>query len=50
MVDNRVSLACKVSPEEKEKLIKYCEENDITLSHLIRKSIKFYLNNKESEE
>lgn len=37
------SISIRLSIEEKEYLDKYCKENDITLSALVRSAIKPYI-------
>lgn len=37
------SISIRLSIEEKEHLDKYCKENDITLSSLVRSAIRPYI-------
>lgn len=36
-------VAARVTEEEKDALVKYCEDNDIPMAQVIRKAIKEYL-------
>lgn len=33
-------IAARVTGEEKDRLLKYCEDNDLSMSQVIRKAIK----------
>lgn len=39
----KVHISTTISEEEKQELINYCEQHDITVSQLIRKALKEYL-------
>ena len=41
------SITIRITEEEKEKLSKYSADNDITMSQIIRKLIKQFLEDKE---
>lgn len=43
--DNYSTLSVRISTEEKEKLMKYCEENDVSISQVLRKAIRDLINN-----
>ena len=36
-------IAARITEQEKDMLIEYCDNNDITVAQLIRKAIKEYL-------
>lgn len=38
-----ITIATKISVEEKEELDNYCQENDITIAQLLRAALKIYL-------
>lgn len=38
--DKYSTLSVRISAEEKEKLMKYCEENDVSISQVLRKAIR----------
>ena len=38
-------VAARITEEEKQKLIEYCEINELNMSQVIRKAIKEYLEN-----
>lgn len=40
---NVTAISVKITAEEKEALKSYCEENDLTMSQVIRRAIKKYL-------
>ena len=37
-----MQIATRVTDEEKQKLEKYCKENDISIAKLIRQALKLY--------
>lgn len=39
-----VQVASRVTVEEREKMLEYCADNDITLSQLIRRAVRDFLN------
>ena len=41
--DKYSTVSVRLTQEEKDSLIAYCEENDLTMSQVIRKAIKEYL-------
>lgn len=44
MADNKLlQVAARITEEEKIKLIKYCQDNELNMSQVIRKAIKSYL-------
>lgn len=43
------SLTLKISAEEKEALAVYCKENDIPMSQLVRKLIRDFLKQENSQ-
>jgi predicted DNA-binding protein len=44
MADNKLlQVAARITSEEKERLAQYCEDNDLTMSQVIRKAVKEYL-------
>lgn len=46
MADNKYStISVRITTEEKEALQKYCEENELTMSQVIRKALKNLINN-----
>lgn len=46
MADNKYStISVRITAEEKEALQKYCEENELTMSQVIRKALKNLINN-----
>ena len=46
MADNKLlQVAARITEEEKIKLIKYCQDNELNMSQVIRKAIKNYLEN-----
>lgn len=44
------TLTIRLSEEEKQKLIEYAEELDQSMSQLVRKALKEYLNSLEPKE
>ena len=42
-------VAARITEEEKDILIQYCEDNDLTMSQVIRKAIKEYLENHKED-
>ncbi len=44
------TLTIRLSEEEKQKLIEYAEELDLSMSQLVRKALKEYLNSLEPKE
>ena len=36
-------VAARISEEEKKRLIKYCRDNDLSISQVIRKAIREFL-------
>lgn len=44
------TLTIRLSEEEKQKLIEYAEELDLSMSQLVRKALKEYLSSLESKE
>lgn len=42
-------VAARVTEEEKDALIKYCEDNDMPMAQVIRKAIKEYLEKHKEE-
>lgn len=44
---NKVSF--RISASEKEMLVKYAEENDLTVSQIVRRAVKKYLNERVEE-
>lgn len=40
----------RINTEEKEALMKYAEENDLTISQIIRRAVKLFLEKNETEE
>lgn len=45
MGNKLVQIAARVTEEEKEILIAHCEENETSISQVIRKALKEYLKN-----
>ena len=43
--ENYSTVSVRLTTEEKDSLIAYCENNDLTMSQVIRKAIKEYLEN-----
>lgn len=43
--DNYSTLSVRISAEEKEKLMQYCEDNDVSISQVLRKAIRDLINN-----
>jgi hypothetical protein len=51
MADNKLlQVAARITEEEKLKLVKYCEDNDLTMSQVIRKAIKEYLSGQDMDK
>jgi predicted transcriptional regulator len=44
------TLTIRLSEEEKQKLIEYAEELDLSMSQLVRKALKEYLSSLEPKE
>lgn len=44
------TLTIRLSEEEKQKLIEYSEELDLSMSQLVRKALKEYLSSLEPKE
>lgn len=44
-VNKSVNISFKITEEEKVELQAYCLENDITLSWLVRRAVKEYMQN-----
>ena len=43
-------IAARVTEEEKDNLIEYCEKNELNMSQVIRKAVKEYLENYKEEK
>lgn len=43
-------ISFRISNEEKEQLIEFAAENDLTISQVIRRAVKLYLKQNETEE
>ena len=41
--ENYSTVSVRITTEEKENLMHFCDNNDITMSQVIRKAIKEYL-------
>lgn len=48
--EDMTKVSFRLSLEEKEKLMQFAEENDLTISQVIRRSVKKFLENKVNEE
>ena len=44
MTKDSASITFRLSTEEKEQLKQYCEENDMSISQVIRRAVKEFLN------
>ena len=40
------TVSVRLTSEEKEKLVEYCKENDLSISQVIRRAIREFLENK----
>ncbi len=45
MIVDNCSISLRLDPETKESLLQYAKEQDLTLSQVVRRAIKEYLNN-----
>ena len=43
------TLSVRISDEEKEKLEQFAKEQDLSMSQIIRKALKMYLDKEKSE-
>lgn len=41
-------IAARVTEEEKDALVKYCEDNELNMAQVIRKAVKEYISKKEN--
>lgn len=48
--DDMTKVSFRVSIDEKNKLIKFAEENDLTISQIIRRSVKMFLDSQEAKD
>lgn len=48
-VNKSVNISFKITEEEKAELQAYCLENDITLSWLVRRAVKEYMQNHKND-
>ena len=48
-VNKSVNISFKITEEEKVELQAYCLENDITLSWLVRRAVKEYMQNHKND-
>lgn len=39
-------IAARVTEEEKDALVKYCEDNELNMAQVIRKAVKEYIKDK----
>ena len=46
---NYSTLSVRVTTEEKEALVQYCEENDLSMSQVLRKAIKNIINGQDMD-
>lgn len=42
-------IAARVTEEEKDNLIEYCEKNELNMAQVIRKAVKEYLENHKED-
>lgn len=47
--DDMTKVSFRISIEEKNILMKYAEENDLTISQVIRRSVKKFLENQNHD-
>ena len=50
MANKLLQVAARITEEEKDKLIKYCEDNELNMSQVIRKAIKEYLSGQDMDK
>ena len=48
--DDMTKVSFRVSTDEKNKLTKFAEENDLTISQIIRRSVKMFLDSQEAKD
>lgn len=48
--DDMTKVSFRVSIDEKNKLTKFAEENDLTISQIIRRSVKMFLDSQKAED
>lgn len=48
--DDMTKVSFRVSIDEKNKLTKFAEENDLTISQIIRRSVKMFLDSQEAKD
>lgn len=48
--DDMTKVSFRVSIDEKNKLTKFAEENDLTISQIIRRSVKMFLDSQKVED
>lgn len=48
--ENYSTVSVRLTIEEKTELIQYCEDNDLTMSQVIRKAIKEYLSGQDMDK
>lgn len=47
--DDMTKVSFRISIEEKEWLMKFAEENDLTISQIIRRAVKQFLENSKED-
>ena len=47
--DNMTKISFRINTEEKEALMKFAEENDLTVSQIIRRAVKLFLEQSKDE-
>ena len=50
MANNKLlQVAARITEEEKQRLVEYCEKNELNMSQVIRKAIKDYLEQQKKD-
>lgn len=48
--DDMTKVSFRISVDEKNELMKFAEENDLTISQIIRRSVKMFLDSQKADE
>ncbi len=48
--EDMTKVSFRISVDEKNELMKFAEENDLTISQIIRRSVKMFLDSQKTDE
>lgn len=48
--EDMTKVSFRISVDEKNELMKFAEENDLTISQIIRRSVKMFLDSQKADE